>query len=127
MFKKSQANELKARYDLLKSFKQDGLTVDDWYNSVQKHLFLYEYPVENTSILSRDIFLFSLQDEEFFAKCMSQATTSRSTAKIRQMGKKLENRKTTAKHMRNQPKGQLQMHINQLKYQNINLPLHKKG
>ena len=39
-FYKPQANELWARYDLLKSFSQAGSSGDDWYNQVQKQLAL---------------------------------------------------------------------------------------
>ena len=34
-FCKPQANELRARFDLLTSFKQDQMSVDEWYNKVQ--------------------------------------------------------------------------------------------
>ena len=34
-FCKPQANEVRARFDLLTSFKQDNHSVDEWYNDLQ--------------------------------------------------------------------------------------------
>ena len=58
-------------YDLLKIF-----SVDKWYNAVQKELALSTYPPETTNILSTDIFLFDLKDQEFLDKHLPEATTS---------------------------------------------------
>ena len=56
-FCKPQANELRARFDLSTSFKQDQMSVDEWYNKVQTQIRLCNYPQETTQILQRDIFL----------------------------------------------------------------------
>ena len=45
-FCKPQANELRARFDLLTSFKQDQMSVDEWYNKVQTQIGLCNYPPE---------------------------------------------------------------------------------
>ena len=55
-FCKPQANKLRARFDLLTSFKQDQMSVDEWYNKVQTQIGLCNYPQETAQILQRDIF-----------------------------------------------------------------------
>ena len=55
-FCKPQANELRARFDLLTSFKQDQMSVDEWYNKVQTQIGLCNYPPETAQILQRDFF-----------------------------------------------------------------------
>ena len=57
-FFKPQANELRARFDLLTSFKQRDMSVDEWYNTVQTQVSLCKYPLETAQILQRDIFCF---------------------------------------------------------------------
>ena len=57
-FFKPQANELRARFDLLTSFKQTDMSVDEWYNTVQTQVSLCKYPLETAQILQRDIFCF---------------------------------------------------------------------
>ena len=68
-FCKPQANELRARFDLLTSFRQADMSVDEWYNAVQTQVALSKYPPETVQILQRDIFLFFLKDESFVSKC----------------------------------------------------------
>ena len=55
-FCKPQANELRARFDLLTSFRQADMSVDEWYNAVQTHVGLAKDPKETAEILQRDIF-----------------------------------------------------------------------
>ena len=55
--------------------------------TVLKQLALCSYPQKTTSTLSGDTSLFSLQDQDFLAKCLSEATTEWSAAKIRQVTK----------------------------------------
>ena len=43
-FCKPQANELRARFDLLTSFRQADMSVDEWYNAVQTQVALSRYP-----------------------------------------------------------------------------------
>ena len=45
-FCKPQANELRARFDLLTSFNQGNLSMDQWYNAVQTQVALATYPQE---------------------------------------------------------------------------------
>ena len=45
-FFKPQANELSARFDLLTSFRQADMSVDEWYNAVQTQVALARYPPE---------------------------------------------------------------------------------
>ena len=62
-FYKPQANELRARFDLLTSFGQADMSVDKWYNAVQTQVALARYPPETAQILQRDIFWFFLKHE----------------------------------------------------------------
>ena len=39
-FCKLQTNEVRAGFDLLKSFRQDNCSVDEWYNAVQAQMSL---------------------------------------------------------------------------------------
>ena len=42
-FCKPQANELRARFNLLTSFRQADMSVDEWYNAVQTQIALSKY------------------------------------------------------------------------------------
>ena len=57
-FCKPQTNEVKARFDLLRSFRQGDISVDEWYNAVQTQINLAKYPQETARILHRNIFGF---------------------------------------------------------------------
>ena len=57
-FCKPQTNKVRARFDLLTSFRQGDCSVDEWYNVVQAHINLEMYPPETAKILHRDIFCF---------------------------------------------------------------------
>ena len=43
-FCKSEVNEVRARFDLLTSFRQGNRSVDEWYNPVQAQVSLAKYP-----------------------------------------------------------------------------------
>ena len=45
-FCKPQANELRARFDLLTSFRQADMSVDEGYNAVQTQVALSKYPLQ---------------------------------------------------------------------------------
>ena len=60
-FCKPQSNEVRARFDLLASFRPGERSVDEWYNGVQTQVALAKYPQETTKILHRDIFWFFLE------------------------------------------------------------------
>ena len=55
-FCKPQANEVRARVDLLTSFHQGNRSVVEWYNAVQAQVSLAKYPQETANILHHDIF-----------------------------------------------------------------------
>ena len=55
-FCKPQTNEVRARFDLLTSFRQGDHSVDKWNNAVQAQINLAKYPPETAKILHRDVF-----------------------------------------------------------------------
>ena len=57
-FCKPHTNEVRARFDLLTSFRQGDMSVDEWYNAVQTQINLEKYPQETARIVHRDIFCF---------------------------------------------------------------------
>ena len=50
-FCKPQSNEVQARFDLLTSFRQGDMSVDEWYNAVQTQVALAKYPQETAQML----------------------------------------------------------------------------
>ena len=60
---KPQGNELRARFDLVTSFRPADISVYEWYNAVQTQVALSKYPPETAQIPQRDIFWFFLKDE----------------------------------------------------------------
>ena len=60
-FCKPQTNEVTTRFDLLTSFRQGDMSVDEWYNAVQAQINLAKNPPETAKILHREIFWFSLE------------------------------------------------------------------
>ena len=72
-FCKPQTKEVRARFDLLMSFRQDNHSVDEWYNAVQAQVSLTMFPPETAQILHRDIFWFFLKDEEFVSKTINNS------------------------------------------------------
>ena len=65
--------KVRARFDLLTSFRQGIESVDEWYNAVQAKVSLAKYPPETPGILHRDIFWFFLKDEEFVPKTINDS------------------------------------------------------
>ena len=124
-FCKPHANELRARFDLLTSFRQADMSVDEWYNAVQTQVALSKYPPETAQILQRDIFCFFLKDESFVSKTLNEGHVELekfSASKVRQMAKKLESSQSTARHikkMSSQPQAN-QIHL--LRHQRTELP-----
>ena len=57
-FCKPETNEVRARFDLLTSFRPSNRSVNEWYNAVQAQVSLAKYLPETSSILHRDIFCF---------------------------------------------------------------------
>ena len=64
---------MRARFDLLTSFWQGNMSVDEWYNAVQTQAALAKYPPETAKIPDRDIFCFFLKDEEFVSKTINDS------------------------------------------------------
>ena len=101
-FCKPQTNEVRARFDLLTSFRQGNHSVDKSYNAVQAQVSLAKYPPETASILHRDIFWFFLKDEEFVSKTINDSNIDLDkfpASKVRQLAK-MESSKSTAKHIK---------------------------
>ena len=67
-FCKPQSNEVRARLDLLTSFKQGERFVNEWHNAVQTQVALAKYPQETATILNRDIFWIFLYDENLYQR-----------------------------------------------------------
>ena len=124
-FCKPQANELRARFDLLTSFKQDQMSVDEWYNKVQTQIGLCNYPPETAQILQRDIFWFFLSNESFISKTLDEGHVSLKNfpaSRVRQMAKKLEGSQATAKHIKQVTNEPHATQINLLRHQRTELP-----
>ena len=79
-FCKPQTNEVRARFDLLTSFRQGNRSVNEWYNAVQAQVSLAKYPLETASILHRDIVWFFLKDEEFVSKTINVSSKQHEAA-----------------------------------------------
>ena len=102
-FCKPQVNEVRARFDLLTSFRQGDLSIDQWYNTVQTQVAFAKYPQETTQILQMDIFWFFLKDEAFVSKTLNEGHVELSkcpASAVRQLAKKMESTQATAKHMK---------------------------
>ena len=94
---------MKARFDLLRSFQKGNWSVDEWYNAVQTQVALAKYPPEATKILHRDIFWFFPKDEEFVSKTINYSSIDLDkfpASKVRQLEKKIESSKVTARHIK---------------------------
>ena len=88
---------------MLTSFRQGDHSVDEWYNAVQNQINLARYPQETAKILQRDIFWFFLKDEDFVSHTINDSNIDLDkfpASKVRQMAKKLESSKSTAKHIK---------------------------
>ena len=129
-FCKPQSNAVCAQFDLLTTFQPDNRSIGEWYNVVQVHIPLCEYPPETAAILTREIFWFFMTDKEFIAKTINEGDTDLAhypAAKVQQMAKKLESSKATAKHIK-QHTSTMQgvAQINVLQHNGTSLPPKKK-
>ena len=128
-FCKPQANEVRARFDLLTNFRQGDKSVDEWFNAVQTQINLCNYPSETASILQRDIFWFYLRDEEFVSKTLNEGCADLQqypASKARQLAKKLESSKATACHIKQATSNAQAAQINLLRHQRTELAQKKK-
>ena len=128
---KPQVNEVRARFDLLASFRQGNISVDEWYNALQAQGSLAKYPHETASILHCDIFCFFLKDEEFMSKTINDSSINLEkfpASKVRQLAKKMEALKATVCHIKEVASDPQGAHINMMRYQCTDLPpsKHKK-
>ena len=125
-FCKPQTNE--ARFDLLTRFRQGDMSVDEWYNAVQAQINLAKYPVETAKILHRDIFWLFVRYEEFVPKTINDSNIDLEkfpASKVRQLAKRLESSKSTAKlikKMSGEPKA---TQVNLLRCQRTEIPPNK--
>ena len=94
---------MRARFDLLTSFRQSNCSVAEWCNAVHAQVPLAKYPPETASILHRDIFWFFLRNEEFVSKTINNSNIDLDkfpTSKVRWLAKKMESSKPTARHIK---------------------------
>ena len=124
-FCKPQTNELRARFDLLTSFRQVDMSVDEWYNAVQTQVALSKYPPETAQILQRDIFWFFLKDKSFVSKILNEGHVELEkfpASKVRQMAKKLVSSQSTARHINKMSSEPQANQIHLLRHQRTDLP-----
>ena len=128
-FCKPQTNEIRARFDLLTSFRQEDHSVDKWYNAVQVQINLAKYPQEMARILQRDIFfLFFLKDEEFISRTINNFNIDLDkfpASKVRQLAKKLQSSKSTAKYIKEVSDEPQATQIHLIRHQCTELPPNK--
>ena len=120
-----QSNEVRARFDLLTSFRQDERSVDEWYNAVQTQVALAKYPQETAKILHRDIFWFFLRNEEFVSKTINDSNIALNkfpTCKACQLAKKMESSIATAKHIKKVASDPQAPQIHLMQHQHTELP-----
>ena len=128
-FCKPQANEVRARFDLLTNFRQGDKSVNEWFNAVQAQINLCNYPSETANILERDIFWFYLRDEEFVSRTLNEGCVDLQqypASKVRQLAKKLESSKATARHIKQATSNAQAAQINLLRHQRTELTHNKK-
>ena len=127
-FCKPQTNEIRARFDLLTSFHQGECSVDEWCNAVQSQMNLARYPQETARILQRDIIWFFPKDEDFVSKTINDSHIDLDkfpASKVRQLAKKYESSKSTAKlinHISHDPQAAM---VNLMRHQCTELPHNK--
>ena len=124
-FCKPQVNELRARFDLLTSFRQADMSVDEWYHAVQTQVELATNPKETAEILQRDIFWFFLKDESFVSKTLNEGHVELSrfpASTVYQLAKKIESSQATAKHMKKVTRDPQAVQVNLLRHQHTEIP-----
>ena len=129
-FCKPQTNEIRARFDLLTSFRQGDMSVDEWYNAVQAQINPAKYPTETAKILHRDIFYFFFRDDEFVSKTINDSNIDLEkipASKVRQFAKRLESSKckSTARHIKKMPSEPQATQVNLLRHQRTEIPTNK--
>ena len=124
-FCKPQANEVRARFDLLTGFHQGNKSVDEWYNNVQAQVCLAKYQQETANILHCDIFRFFLKDEDFVSKTINDSSINLDkfpASKVRQLAKKMEASKAMVCHIKQVASDPQEAEINLMRHQWTDLP-----
>ena len=90
-----------------------------------------KYPLETAKILHRDIFWFFLKDEEFVFKTINDSNIDLDeflASKVKQLAKKMESSKVTARHIKQVASDPQVAQINLMRHQHTDLPasMHKK-
>ena len=122
-FCKPQANEVRARFDLLTGFYQGNRSVDKWYNVVQ--VSLAQYPQETANIFHNYIVWFFLKDEEFVSKTINDSSIDPEkfpASKVRKLAKKMEASKATTHHIKQAASDPQEAQINLIRHQCTDLP-----
>ena len=86
---------------------------------------LAKYPPETANILHRDIFWFFLKDEEFVFKTISDSNIDLDrfpASKVRQLAKKMESSKSTARHIKAVASDPQSAQVNLIRHQRTDLP-----
>ena len=81
---------------------QGERSVDEWYNAGQTQVALAKHPQETAKNLQRYILVF-LRNKEFVSKTINDSNIDLNrfpASKVRQLAKKMESSKATAKHIK---------------------------
>ena len=104
------------------------MSVDEWYNAVQAQINLAKYLPETVNILHRDIFWFFLRDEEFVSKTINDSDVDLekiTASKVRQLSKRVESSKSTARHIKKMSSDPQATQVNLLRHQRTELTPNK--
>ena len=102
--------------------------MNEWYNAVQIQVALDTYPQETAKILHRDIFCIFLRGKEFVSKIINDSNIDINkfpTGEVRQLAKKMENSKATAKHIKQPASDPQAAQIHLMHHQCTELPPNK--
>ena len=97
---KLHSNELRTHYELFKQLCQGTTPCDDWFTTVQNQLTMCKYKADMEFVLQCDILLFSLNDQAFILKIISEESPDVTATTIRQKLKKLEASRATVKYIK---------------------------
>ena len=99
--------------------------MDEWYNAIQTQVSLAKYPPETAKILHRDILWFFPKDEEFVSKTINDSNIDLDkfpASTFRQLAKKMETSKATARHIQQVASDPQAAQINLMQHQCTDLP-----
>ena len=94
--------------------------MDEWYNAVKASVSLVKYPQETENILHYDIFWFFLKDDEFVSNTINDSRIDLGkfpASKVRQLAKKMEASKETARHIKQVASDPQASQINLMRHQ----------